>query len=64
MAKKKLVPPVKCPKCGSDDLSKSDYYRDLYAMSEEVVCDSCGHSWIERYTLILEEIEECDDGPG
>lgn len=64
MAKKKLVPPTKCLKCGSDDLDTSVIHRGLYTMSEEVVCDSCGHSWIERYKVILEEVEETDDGPG
>ena len=60
MAKKKekLTPRMHCPDCGSDDLDTSEVHRDDRSMTEEVVCCHCGKAWLERYTLILEEIED------
>ena len=58
MITKKPEHRVRCPNCDSNELSTRVTDRDLSYMTEEVTCDTCGYSWIERYTLILEEIEE------
>ena len=63
MPKKKepLIPRMRCPKCGSDDLDVSTLNRDNYSMSEEIECNHCGKSWTEHYKLVLEEIVEGED---
>lgn len=58
MAKEKLIPPQKCLKCGSANITSSEYYRDPFCMVEEVVCEDCGHTWRESYKLTLTDIEE------
>ena len=57
-----LKPRHTCPKCGSDELTTSVWYRGDTGMTEMVFCTKCGYGWREVYTLILEEIVEEDDG--
>ena len=41
--------PVKCPKCGSDDISASDWDSGLNSASCKVDCQECGCRWFEYY---------------
>ena len=59
--KEKPVPRMRCPKCGSDDLDVHTIDRTDRSMSEEIDCCTCGKSWTEYYTLVLDEIVEGDD---
>ena len=49
---------TKCPKCGSEDLDSKCTHRTDTCMTEKLFCCNCGYYWYERYTLILEDIEE------
>ena len=61
MAHEKLTPPMKCPRCGSTEISASEYAREVYSMTDKVVCESCGHTWLEHYKLVLIGIEETNN---
>ena len=56
--KEKPVPRMHCPDCGGDDLAVRTVDRTDRSLVESVECEHCGKAWIERYTLVLEEIED------
>lgn len=59
----KLKPYEKCPKCGSEELEPNCKQRDDHSMTELVICNDCGHSWREVYSLELIAITDEHD-PG
>jgi hypothetical protein len=40
-----------CPRCHSCEVTGSQFDTDIGITSQEVVCDECGLSWTDEYTL-------------
>ena len=44
--------PVKCPKCGCDDISASDWESGTDSASCKVDCQECDFRWYEYYKAV------------
>lgn len=42
---------VKCPYCGSEDITAGEYRADGSLIWQDVLCNDCGSEWTDEYRL-------------
>lgn len=51
---------LRCPKCGSDDISSEQPEREEGVVWYHTACMDCGFSWVEVYEFTQNEDGDCN----
>ncbi len=43
---------IRCPVCGSDEISGTGINTDAGFVTQDVGCDKCGSTWTDEYELV------------